>query len=214
MPRREAVVEVVLTDGRTLNDRAGTVRGTVENPMSWEEIAAKGARPHRAGAGRGEVAEADRYGICAGTREGHLGPSPADPEGLKKGDEMKRRRIYVPAGLAAMLIGGWFCCAPRRRMISRSTEDRAGQDEADSGEHVRASHRRESAARAGTAEAQPPARRDSGAHRLDSEQTISATGQVVRTHRRAGEVNWAEPTVHETRNVGSTNQNVIRIELK
>jgi hypothetical protein len=81
MPRREAVVEVVLTDGRTLNDRAGTVRGTVENPMSREEIAAKGARPHRAGAGRGEVAEADRYGICAGTREGHLGPSPADPEG-------------------------------------------------------------------------------------------------------------------------------------
>jgi 2-methylcitrate dehydratase PrpD len=41
MPRREAVVEVVLTDGRTLTERVGTVRGTAENPMSREEIVAK-----------------------------------------------------------------------------------------------------------------------------------------------------------------------------
>jgi 2-methylcitrate dehydratase PrpD len=41
MPRREAVVEVVLTDGRKLTERVGTVRGTAENPMSREEILAK-----------------------------------------------------------------------------------------------------------------------------------------------------------------------------
>ncbi len=41
MPRREAVVELVLTDGRTLSERVGTVRGTAENPMSRKEIAAK-----------------------------------------------------------------------------------------------------------------------------------------------------------------------------
>ena len=48
----------------------------------------------------------------------------------------------------------------------------------------------------------------------DSDQKIYPSGQVVRAHRRAGEVNWAEPTTHETRNVGSTSQNVIRIELR
>jgi 2-methylcitrate dehydratase PrpD len=41
LPRREAVVEVILTDGRTLSERVGTVRGTAENPMSREEVAAK-----------------------------------------------------------------------------------------------------------------------------------------------------------------------------
>jgi 2-methylcitrate dehydratase PrpD len=41
LPRREAVVEVILTDGRTLTERVGTVRGTAENPMSREEIASK-----------------------------------------------------------------------------------------------------------------------------------------------------------------------------
>ena len=41
MPRREAVVDVVLTDGRTLTERVGTVRGTAENPMSREELVAK-----------------------------------------------------------------------------------------------------------------------------------------------------------------------------
>ena len=48
----------------------------------------------------------------------------------------------------------------------------------------------------------------------DSEQKVYPAGQVVRAHRRVGEVNWVETTVHETRNVGSTLQNVIRIELK
>jgi 2-methylcitrate dehydratase PrpD len=41
LPRREAVVELSLTDRRTLSERVGTVRGTAENPMSREEIAAK-----------------------------------------------------------------------------------------------------------------------------------------------------------------------------
>jgi 2-methylcitrate dehydratase PrpD len=41
MPRREAVVEVTLTDGRVVSDRVGDVRGTAENPMTREEIIAK-----------------------------------------------------------------------------------------------------------------------------------------------------------------------------
>ncbi|HEY3825707.1 MAG TPA: MmgE/PrpD family protein [Bryobacteraceae bacterium] len=41
MPRREAVVEVTLTDGKVVSDRVGNVRGTAENPMTREEIIAK-----------------------------------------------------------------------------------------------------------------------------------------------------------------------------
>ena len=48
----------------------------------------------------------------------------------------------------------------------------------------------------------------------DIEQTIYPSGRVVRAHRHKGEVAWAEPVVHETHNVGTTIQNVVRIELK
>jgi 2-methylcitrate dehydratase PrpD len=41
MPRREAVVEVTLTGGRRFSERVGNVRGTVENPMTREEMIAK-----------------------------------------------------------------------------------------------------------------------------------------------------------------------------
>jgi 2-methylcitrate dehydratase PrpD len=41
MPRREAVVEVTTTDGKTVSDRVGNVKGTAENPMTREEIIAK-----------------------------------------------------------------------------------------------------------------------------------------------------------------------------
>jgi MmgE/PrpD C-terminal domain len=41
MPRREAVVEVTLAGGKVLSERVGDVRGTAENPMTREEIAAK-----------------------------------------------------------------------------------------------------------------------------------------------------------------------------
>ena len=41
MPRRAGIVEVTLTDGRTVSQRVDDVRGTAENPMSREEIIAK-----------------------------------------------------------------------------------------------------------------------------------------------------------------------------
>jgi 2-methylcitrate dehydratase PrpD len=41
MPRREAVVEVTLADGKLVSDRVGTVRGTAENPMTRADIVAK-----------------------------------------------------------------------------------------------------------------------------------------------------------------------------
>ena len=40
-PQRVAIVEVTLTDGTKLTERIEAVRGTVENPMSHEEVVAK-----------------------------------------------------------------------------------------------------------------------------------------------------------------------------
>ena len=41
LPRREAIVEVTLTDGTHLAEHVEAVRGTVENPMTRDEIVAK-----------------------------------------------------------------------------------------------------------------------------------------------------------------------------
>jgi 2-methylcitrate dehydratase PrpD len=41
MPRREAIVEVMLNDGKRLTERVGAVRGTAENPMTRAEVIAK-----------------------------------------------------------------------------------------------------------------------------------------------------------------------------
>jgi 2-methylcitrate dehydratase PrpD len=40
-PRREAIVEVTLVDGTRLSERVSAVRGTLDNPMTGEEVAAK-----------------------------------------------------------------------------------------------------------------------------------------------------------------------------
>jgi hypothetical protein len=48
----------------------------------------------------------------------------------------------------------------------------------------------------------------------DTESRTFPDGQPVRGHTKFGEVRWVEPVVHEVRNVGSTEQHVIRIELK
>lgn len=41
LPAREAVVEVILTDGRHVSEHITAVRGTAENPMTSEEVIAK-----------------------------------------------------------------------------------------------------------------------------------------------------------------------------
>jgi 2-methylcitrate dehydratase PrpD len=41
MPKRVAVVEVTLTDGKVLSDRVEAVRGTADNPMTRDEVVAK-----------------------------------------------------------------------------------------------------------------------------------------------------------------------------
>jgi 2-methylcitrate dehydratase PrpD len=41
LPKRVAIVEVTLNDGSVMTERSDTVRGTPENPMSTEEVAAK-----------------------------------------------------------------------------------------------------------------------------------------------------------------------------
>jgi len=41
-PKRETIVEVTLNDGTRLMERVDAVRGTAENPMTREEVVAKG----------------------------------------------------------------------------------------------------------------------------------------------------------------------------
>jgi hypothetical protein len=45
-------------------------------------------------------------------------------------------------------------------------------------------------------------------------ETRAPGGQWSKSHTKFGDVKWAEPVSHEARNVGSTEQHVIRIELK
>jgi len=48
----------------------------------------------------------------------------------------------------------------------------------------------------------------------DNETVSDPERKVNRSHTRFGEVRWAEPVTHEARNTGTTEQHVIRIELK
>jgi hypothetical protein len=48
----------------------------------------------------------------------------------------------------------------------------------------------------------------------DNETRVDGAAQWTRGHTEPGEVKWAEPVTHEARNVGTTEQHVIRIELK
>lgn len=47
----------------------------------------------------------------------------------------------------------------------------------------------------------------------ENETTVPG-GQAVRSRTAFGEVRWAEPVVHAARNIGTTEQRVIRIEVK
>ncbi len=48
----------------------------------------------------------------------------------------------------------------------------------------------------------------------DNELTTYPDRTVDRRHTKFGEVRWAEPVTHEARNTGTTEQRVIRVELK
>ena len=48
----------------------------------------------------------------------------------------------------------------------------------------------------------------------DNEMTAFPAGTVTKRHTNFGEVRWAEPVTHEARNTGTTEQRVIRVELK
>jgi 2-methylcitrate dehydratase PrpD len=41
LPRREAIVEITLTDGKKLSEHVEAVRGSAENPMTREDVMAK-----------------------------------------------------------------------------------------------------------------------------------------------------------------------------
>jgi hypothetical protein len=46
------------------------------------------------------------------------------------------------------------------------------------------------------------------------EQKMYPSGQIIHSNRHFGEINWTETIIHEARNVGTTNQYVVRIVLK
>lgn len=48
----------------------------------------------------------------------------------------------------------------------------------------------------------------------DNETVTYPSGEVRRSHTAFGDVRWAEPVVHEARNVGTTEQRGIPIEIK
>ena len=48
----------------------------------------------------------------------------------------------------------------------------------------------------------------------DNEVTTFPDGRVTRGHTRAHDAKWVEPVTHEVRNVGRTEQHVIRIEIR
>lgn len=48
----------------------------------------------------------------------------------------------------------------------------------------------------------------------DNEMTDFPAGTVTKRHTKFGEVRWAEPVTHEARNTGTTEQRVLRVELK
>jgi hypothetical protein len=48
----------------------------------------------------------------------------------------------------------------------------------------------------------------------DIESKPYPNGKVSKSHRKNGEVNWTEATVHEVHNVGTTDSHAVRIELK
>ena len=41
MPQRQAIVEIVMNDGSRLTERVEAVRGTMENPMTRDEVVTK-----------------------------------------------------------------------------------------------------------------------------------------------------------------------------
>ena len=46
------------------------------------------------------------------------------------------------------------------------------------------------------------------------EQIRYPSGEVIHADRKFGEINWNDTFIHEARNVGTTNQYVVRVELK
>jgi len=48
----------------------------------------------------------------------------------------------------------------------------------------------------------------------DNEMTDFPAGNVTKRHTKFGEVRWAEPVTHVARNTGTTEQHVLRVELK
>ena len=46
------------------------------------------------------------------------------------------------------------------------------------------------------------------------EQKMYPKGDVVHSNRHFGEINWTDGVIHEAKNVGKTNQYVVRVELK
>ena len=46
------------------------------------------------------------------------------------------------------------------------------------------------------------------------EQKMYPSGEIVHSNRHLGEINWTDGLIHEAKNVGTTDQYVVRVEIK
>jgi hypothetical protein len=128
---------------------------------------------------------------------------------------MKTRWMYLPIGTAIVLIGAVA--------ITRTFAQEEELDPVKLAPDVQKVVYENALVRV-TEETMPPGR-GVGKHRhyrgitvaladYQMEQKMYPSGQMVHSNRHFGEINWTETIIHEARNVGTTNQYVVRIELK
>lgn len=128
---------------------------------------------------------------------------------------MKNRRIYLPLGLVIVLIGTVGLVRSRaqseeldpvklapdvQKVVFENALVRVTEEKMPPGRGVKR-HRHYRGVTIALADYQ-------------MEQKMYPSGQIIHSNRHFGEINWTETVIHEARNVGTTNQYVVRIELK
>jgi hypothetical protein len=154
--------------------------------------------------------EGMRQGFCAVFDEAL---KPTDERALRAG--MRRSRIFLLLGTAIVLLGSLSI-----------RHSRAQGEELDPVKLLPAYHKVvfENALVRVSEERMPPGV-GIGKHRhmrgltigmaeYQMEQKMYPGGELVHSNRHLGEIHWTESMIHETRNVGKTDQYVVRVELK
>ena len=82
-PARQATVEITLNDGTVLSEHVSDVRGTVDNPMTREEVVQKVPRPGRARPRKRQLQHVGREDHEYRKDQGHARTAQRAAEGLK-----------------------------------------------------------------------------------------------------------------------------------